>query len=87
MFSWTLDRLDAGKKRSISFMAEAEEEGFYITNASVVVYSLHDCPEIASARVAAPAMVGKTVYVHNPHVLAGLVPMRRESVGKEVVLE
>jgi len=66
MFSWTLDRLDAGKKRSISFMAEAEEEGFYLTNASVIVYSLHDCPEIASARVAAPVMVGKTVYSITP---------------------
>jgi len=66
MFSWTLDRLDVGKKKSISFMAEAEEEGFYVTNANVVVYSLHDCPEIASARVAAPVIVGKTIYSITP---------------------
>lgn len=66
MFSWTLDRLDVGKKKSISFMAEAEKDGFYISNASVTVHSCDDCPEIASARVVAPVMVSKTVYSITP---------------------
>jgi hypothetical protein len=66
MYGWSINRLDTGKRRSISFMAKAEKDGFYVANASAIARSWDDGMEIEYASVAAPVMVGKTVYSITP---------------------
>lgn len=81
-FFWTIDKLNAGKKRSISFMAKAEDNGFYLSNASVTAISLDDGREIASSQVIAPVMVGKTVYSITPTAWQDWCPCDENLLGK-----
>lgn len=81
-FLWTIDKLNAGKKRSISFMAKAEDNGFYQSNASVTAISLDDGREIASSQVIAPVMVGKTVYSITPTAWQDWCPCDENLLGK-----
>ena len=81
-FFWTIDKLNAGKKRSISFMAKAEDNGFYLSNASVTAISLDDGREMASSQVIAPVMVGKTVYSITPTTWQDWCPCDENLLGK-----
>jgi uncharacterized repeat protein (TIGR01451 family) len=81
-FFWTIDKLNAGKKRSISFMAKAEDNGFYLSNASVTAISLDDGREMASSQVIAPVMVGKTVYSITPTAWQDWCPCDENLLGK-----
>jgi len=58
IFRWTLDKLDVGKRRSISFMAKGEEEGFYVSNATIIASSRDNCRKIASATIEASQEIG-----------------------------
>ena len=81
-FFWTIDKLNAGKKRSISFTAKVEDNGFYLSNASVTAISLDDGREIASSQVIAPVMVGKTVYSITPTAWQDWCPCDENLLGK-----
>jgi len=58
---WTIDKLNAGKKKYIRFMAKAKNKGSYMSIARVTSFSL-DGRQITSINVVAPVNVGKTVY-------------------------
>jgi len=81
-FIWTLDRLKAGKRRSISFTAKAEEDGFYVSNASVIAVSREEGREMASSKVIAAAMVGKVVYTLTPTAWQDWCPCDENLLGK-----
>ena len=74
--------MKAGKRRSISFTAKAEEDGFYVSNASVIAVSREDGREIASSQVIAPVMVGKTVYSITPTAWQDWCPCDENLLGK-----
>ena len=73
--TWTIDKLNTGKRRTISFMAEAENDGFYVSRADVHARSL-DGREMASLNLSASIVLGDVVYVISTYIIAGLVPMR-----------
>ena len=75
VITWTIDKLNTGKRRTISFMGEAESDGFYVSRADVHARSL-DGREMASINVSASVVLGDTVYVITPTSLQRLVPMR-----------
>lgn len=58
--SWSISKLIAGKKKSIYFMGEAEDNGFFMVNAQVHGYSL-DGEELASENISIPVLIGKYV--------------------------
>jgi len=78
---WTIDKLNAGKKKYIRYMAEAKEDGSYISNASVTSFSL-DGRQIASIKVVAPVNVGKTVYEVTTRSLQDWCPCDENMLGK-----
>jgi hypothetical protein len=81
-YGWFINRLDAGRRRSISFMARAEGDGFYVSNASIIVHSRDNGRQIASANVSAPVMVGKTVYSITPTFWQDWCPCDENLLGR-----
>jgi uncharacterized repeat protein (TIGR01451 family) len=81
-FLWTIEKLNAGKRRSISFTAKAEDNGFYQSNASIAAISRDDGKEMASSEVIAPVMVGKTVYSITPTAWQDWCPCDENLLGK-----
>ena len=81
-FFWTIDKLNAGKRRSISFTAKAEDDGFSLSNASIIAISSDDGREVASSQAIVPVMVGKTVYSITPTAWQDWCPCDENLLGK-----
>lgn len=81
-FFWTIDKLNAGKRRSISFLAKVTDDGFYVSKASVIGISRADGKEMASTEVIAPVMVGKTIYSITPTAWQDWCPCDENLLGK-----
>lgn len=81
-YCWFINRLDAGKRRSITFMAIAKDDGFYTSNASIVAYSRDDGRKIALADVTAPVIIGKTVYSITPTYWQDWCPCDENLLGR-----
>jgi uncharacterized repeat protein (TIGR01451 family) len=82
MILWTIDKLNAGKRRTISFKVEAESDGFYVSRADVHARSL-DGNEMTSLNVSASLMVGKTVYVITPTFWKDWCPCDENLLGSQ----
>lgn len=65
LIMWTIDKLNAGKRKTISFVGEAESDGFYVSQADIHARSL-DGHEMASTEISASVVVGKAVYLMTP---------------------
>ena len=63
--TWTIDRLNTGKRRTISFMGEAENDGFYVSMADIHVRSL-DGREMESIKFKCLCSADNVVYVITP---------------------
>jgi uncharacterized repeat protein (TIGR01451 family) len=78
--TWTIDKLNTGRRRTISFMAEAENDGFYVSRADVRARSL-DGREMASLNLSASIVLGDVVYVIRPTSLQDWCPCDENLLG------
>lgn len=58
--SWSIDKLISSKRRAISFIGDATDNGYFVTKAQVKGYS-PDGRELASENVDVPVLIGKYI--------------------------
>ena len=78
--TWTINKLDSGRRRTISFMGEAENDGFYMSRAAIHARSL-DGLEMASINVSASIVLGDVVYVLRPTSAQDWLPCSENLLG------
>lgn len=76
---WTVSKLVPERRRSISFMAEAEREGLLVSRARVVGSTIEG-REIASIDLIAPILLGKPAAIPRPYSPDWL-PCEEEMLG------
>jgi hypothetical protein len=82
MIVWTVDKLNTGKRRTISFMGRAEDDGFYVNRAYIHARSLNGS-DMASINISASVMLGKTVYVITPTFWQDWCPCDENLLGSQ----
>jgi uncharacterized repeat protein (TIGR01451 family) len=77
---WTISKLVPERRRSISFVAEAEREGLLVSRARVVGSTIEG-REIASLDISAPILLGKPVAIMPRLYSPDWLPCEEEMLG------